>query len=284
MRRARGAAIACVLALGGCTFIELAWRQAEGTIVDRVDRWVDLDPDQETALTRRVGSWLGTVRRTRLPAVADFLDGVAARTERGFGTADMEWASDRFWSHYRATVDDVIGWLAPTLAALDRDQRHHLVSRMRASNKDYRAEYVDIDADARRAALATRIIDQVERWTGPLDRRQRELVHDRAADFPDTAPDWYRYRLRMQAGLMEKLERGAPAEVIARHLRAWWIDLGPRRPWEVAATGRLRAGIRELLVELADTLDETQRATAVGRLRDLSTDLRGLAASASEAD
>lgn len=266
-----------LLVLGGCSFLGFAWQWAGGAIVGRVDYWLDLDERQEERLARRLEPWLEGMQRTRLPAAAAALDGFADRTAAGFGTADVEWASDRFWALYRETLDDVVAWLAPTLASLDARQRRHLARRMKRSNADYRAEYVDVSERERKRALAERIIEQVERWTGPLEPAQHELIHERARHLPDTAPAWYEYRLRMQAGLLAELARDAPPESIAAHLRAWWIEFEPRRPADVAGTRALRAGIRALLVDVAVTLEADQQATTVRRIRSLGADLTALA-------
>ena len=270
-------ACALVLLLPACSFVGFAWQRADGAIMARAQDWLDLDAGQEARLAQRVTPWLERVRRRRLPEVAAFLDQLAARTTDGFSSADAGWADERFWTLYDDVVGSAIEWIAPALASLEPAQRRHLARRMEERNASYRAEYVDVPEPQRQRALAQRIVRQVERWTGPLDARQRDLVRARAAKLPDTAPAWYDYRLRMQAGLLALIDAGASAGEIEAHLRDWWIEFSPRRAAEVAGTRALRAGIRGLLVELAATLRPGQRRAAIDRFRDLGADLAELA-------
>jgi hypothetical protein len=283
-RRSRPVLIAAALCtLTACSFMEFAWRYADEAVIGRVDHWLDLDGEQEQALTARVDPWLAATRREHLPRVAAFLRELATRTEQGFGLDDARWADVRFRELYRHTAAGMIEWLVPTLRTLDASQLEHLRARMDERNERYRDRYVAVDAEGRARALAERIIEQVERWTGPLERQQIALVRERARGLPDTAGDWHRYRMRMQDGLIALLQREAPADAVARHLRAWWIDFEPRPPRQVAATDALSAGIRRLLVELEAALTPAQRVGAVRRLRSLAEDLEALAAGAPSA-
>lgn len=282
--RARHAAawLLALALLGGCSWIpEYAWDRFGATLVSRTDEWLALDADGEDALRARMAPWLDDMRRERLPRYAAFLRALAERTrDGGFGAGDAVWLDARAEPLYDDAVESALAWLAPTLAGIDTEQRRHLAGRMREVNAEYRADHVDGPRRARAEAMARRIIDQVERWTGDLDWRQRRVVHERAAELPDTAPDWYRYRLRMQAGLLALLHAGADDRALRAHLASWWIRQDTRRPGERRASRALRAGLRELLVELYDTLSSSQRNGAIRRLRSVADDLDTITASA----
>lgn len=265
--------------LAACSFLEFAWERADDVIVERADDWLALRPMQEDALRARLGPWLERVRHTLLPRYADFLDDLAARADDGgFEASDATWAQAQLTTLYDDTVRSMLPWLSATLSDLDVDQRRHLARRIRQRNADYRSEYVARSADERARMVAERIIRQVERWTGPLDVNQRALVHRRATGLPDTAGGWYRYRVRMQAGLLSRLDTQAGVEPVARHLERWWIELAARRADERSATEALTGAMRRLLVDLGTTLSATQTQAAVRRLHSLAADLRSLAA------
>jgi len=271
-----GAALAL---LASCSFMELAWDRADEVIVERANDWLALRPEQEEALRARLEPWLENVRHTMLPRYADFLDELAARTDSGgFEHGDAAWAQARLATLYDDTVRSMLPWLSAVLSDLDSAQRRHLAERMRQRNADYRSEYVVRSADERERVLAERVIRQVERWTGPLDVRQKALVHRRAGDLPDTAGSWYHYRVRMQAGLLSRLDADAGAQPVAHHLEAWWVDLAARRPRQRRATEALAGAIGHLLVDLGETLSATQTQAAVRRLHTVAADLRSLAA------
>lgn len=271
-----------VLALPACSWIpEYAWNRFGTTLEARTDEWLALEADGEAALRARMAPWLAEMRHERLPRYAALLRTLAARTrDGGFNDADAAWLEARVEPLYRDALASALAWIAPTLAGIDAAQRRHLADRMREANAEYRADYLDGPPGARADALARRIVDQVERWTGDLDWSQRELVRQRAGDLPDTAADWYRYRLRMQAGLLALLHAGADEAAVREHLASWWVRRDTRRPGARQASDALRAGLRALLVELHDMLTPTQRRGTIRRLRGVADDLEAVAAAA----
>lgn len=268
--------------LGGCSWIPgYAWDRFGTTLVSRTDEWLALDAEHKDALRARMAPWLDELRRERLPRYAAFLRTLAERTrDGGFDAGDAAWLEAHADLLYQDAVESALAWIAPTLADIDTEQRRHLAGRMREVNAEYRADHVDGPRRARAEAMARRIIDQVERWTGDLEWRQRRVVHEQAAELPDTVPDWYRYRLRMQAGLLALLHAGADERALRAHLTSWWIRQDTRRPGERRASQALRAGLRALLVELYDALSPSQRDGAIRRLRSVADDLDTITTSA----
>lgn len=278
---------ACLLVLvlaGSCSWIpEYAWERFAGSLATRTDDWLDLDAEDEEALRLRMAPWLDALRRERLPRYASFLRALARRThDDGFGAGDAAWLERRIEPLYRDAFESALSWIAPTLADLDPGQRRHLATRMREVNADYREDYVNGSREARADAMARRIIAQVERWTGRLDPLQRRFVRERALALPDTAADWYRYRLRMQAGLLALLHADAGEAAIRDHLLSWWVRQDTRRAAERRASEALRAGLRTLLVELYGELTPAQRRASIRRLRSVADDLETIAAAPAE--
>lgn len=268
-----------VLAAAGCALPELAWQRLDEIVVGRADHWLDLAPRQEQALHERLVPWLRTVRRERLPAIAAFLDALAARVEPDIDLADMRWAGRRFDRLYAETVRSFLPAIAPTLADLSPQQRAHLERRMHEANEDYRADFID-GRDQGMYALAERVIAAVEPWTGPLDTDQRSLVHQRVRALPRTQPQWLRFRERMQQQLLARIEDGAAPTQIERTLRQWWIEPLVGGIGELEDTRALRDGILRTLVALGRSLSAEQRAEARRRLHARAADLQTLAASA----
>lgn len=283
-RLARGvlAWLLAVALAAGCSWIpEYAWERFGSRLEARADDWLDLDAADEELLRARMAPWLETMRRERLPRYASLLRSLARRThDDGFGPADAAWLERRVEPLYRDAVESALDWIAPTLADLDAGQQRHLAMHMREVNADYRDDHVDGPRDARADAMARRIIAQVERWTGRLDPLQRRFVRERAFALPDTAADWYRYRLRMQAGLLALLHADAGEAAIRDHLASWWVRQDTRRAAERRASEALRAGLRELLVALHGELTPAQRRETIRRLRRVADDLETVAASA----
>lgn len=254
------------LAATGCSALSMAWGYFDDVLAERVDAWVDLRPGQRRQLERRLEPWLQRVAIERLPGYAAFLRELAARNERGLAPADAYWAYDRVRHDYRRLLADATAWIAPPLAELEAGQIDHLERRMRSENAEYRARYLEVTRDDSRTALADRLIDQVERWIGPLDPDQVRLVRRGVTDLPDTSAEWYAYRLRMQAGLLQLVRGDADAAAIRAHLQDWWIERAGLPESEQAAFRRFERELVAVLGELAATLSQGQRAELGRRL------------------
>lgn len=279
--RARRLALALGVLLpalvGGCTIApELAWQQADDVIIVRTNDWLDLEPGQEQRLRQRLEPWLKEVRRQRLAEYAEFLHELADRISADVDLDDARRISERFEVLYRDTVNSFLPIIVPTLTTLSPEQRRHLADRMEERNEEYRADYID-GRDDGMYAIAGRIIEAVERWTGALDPHQRTLVHERVRELPRTAPRWHRYRRDMQHRLLAQIEQRATAAEIERTLQEWWVERGADEFAESERVEALRDGLQRTLVELGRSLGAGQRAEAQRRLRARAETLQSLA-------
>lgn len=276
-RPLRMTALVLLLVLTGCSAFSLAWSYVDGVLVDRVDDWVALKPAQRTDLQRQLEPWLDRIAVERMPGYTDFLRAAAVRTRSELTAADVQWAYRGVKTRYEALMGAAIdGWLAQVLAATDKDQRRYLRQRMQTENAAYRERYVDVSHRASQRALAERMIDFVEGWVGPLDVHQTQLLYRGVRELPDTSAEWYRYRTRMQAGLLALLRRDAEAAEVAAWMRGWWVDRAALRPHERAAFDRFRAGLIDLLTEFAATLTPLQRLAIGRRLRGIANELESI--------
>ncbi len=279
--RARRPALALGVLLpalaGGCTLApELAWQQADNVIVVRANDWLDLEPRQEQQLRQRLEPWLQDVRRQRLALYAEFLRELADRVTADIDLDDARRVSDRFEVLYRDTASSFLPIIAPTLATLSPEQQHHLANRIRERNDEYRADFIE-GRDDGMYAIAERIMEAVERWTGALEPKQRAVVHEHVRELPRTAPQWFRYRRNMQQRLLAQIEEGAPVEAMERTLHHWWVERGADEFADSPRVKELREGLHRTLVELGRTLTAAQRAEARRRLHARAETLQTLA-------
>jgi len=267
---------ACLLfPVAGCALPELAWERADNVVLGRTNDWLDLEPRQESLLQTRLQPWLRDVRRHRLGEVADAIDELAARIQGDIERDDVGWAERRFRALYNDIIESFLPVITPTLAGITDSQRRHLADRFEEENREDREHLIE-GRDGGRYALAERMIEQIERWTGSLGLEQRELIHARVRDFPDTAGSWLDYRRRMQQRLLAALEAGAPAGELETLLHRWWIERAGRTPRESRDAVAFRSAVRGTLVEVGRSLTPMQRAEARRRLRDRAELLRQL--------
>ena len=265
-----------VIALAACSAFTLAWNFADDAVIARVEKWVELTPEQRTRLEARLQPWLQTIARERFPDYAAFLRTIDQRSRDGFDAEDTRWAYAEARARYERLLADALVWIAPTLDELTDEQHRALMERMHERNDEYRSDYLTAHPNERTRPIAERLIEQVERWTGPLDVHQHQLVHKGIAELPDTFTSWLRYRMRMQARLLAALHRDAPPAEIEHILRTWWIERSAQRPERRAAQKRFERHLVEVIGELTSTFTARQRASMSRRLRALAEDLEAI--------
>lgn len=276
-------AIAALLVLflaGGCAAVpQLAWQRADDLIVNRINEWLDLEPGQEQRLRQRLEPWLRDVREKRLPEYAESLRALAERVDADIDAGDVRWATDRFETLYTDTMRSFLPVISPTLAELSPAQQRHLANRMEERNRDFRDDYIE-GRDEGRYAVAERIIEAVEHWTGSLDSRQQELVHNDVRELPHTPPVWFDYRRSMQQQLLAQVEDGTAPATIEQTLQRWWIERGRNDIPQWHRMEKWRSGLRAILLELGRSLTALQRAEARRHLRSRADSLEIIAAGA----
>lgn len=272
--RFRISVFALFVVLTGCSAFSLAWNYADGVLADRVDDWVALTPPQRADLEPRLESWLDHIAVERMPGYMEFLRAAARRTRTELTADEVDWAYRGARMRYRALLADAIeAWVAPALIDLDRRQLRHLRARMRSENADYRERYVDVTRRESQRALAAKIIHFIEGWTGPLNVHQTELLYRGVRELPDTSGEWYRYRTRMQAGLLARLRGDADETEVAAWMRGWWVERAALRPRDRAAFVRFEHALVDLLAEFAAALTPAQRLAVGRRLRNIADEL-----------
>lgn len=275
--RFRISVLALLAVLTGCSAFSLAWNYVDGALADRVDEWVALTPSQHAELQRRLEPWLDRIAVERLPEYTDFLRAAAQRTRTELTASDVDWAYRSARVQYRGLLGDAIdAWIAPALTGLDRDQHRHLRQQMRLKNAEYRERYLDVTRRESQRALAARMIDFIEDWIGPLDVYQTQSLYRGVRALPDTSLEWYRYRSRMQAGLLARLRGDHDSAEVADWMRGWWVERAALRPRDRAAFDRFEHALVDLLSEFAATLTPMQRLALGRRLRSLADQLESI--------
>ena len=254
--------------LAACSMPRFVWSFADRAVMSRVDDWLALEGEQRDHARARIDAWLEEdLRRDFMPQYADFLHRFADTAETDLSTDQVERLFAEADALFAATARSIIPLAADILAELDAGQQEHLAERLARANEDYENDYLLDDPQARREALGERFIQQVERWSGSLNAEQRRLIHERTAELPDTAGEWYRYRRFMEAELLGLLADDVGAAAVAEHLECWWIERCGRSREQQARTDELRRGLMAMVAELDVWLTPDQQERALERLR-----------------
>lgn len=235
-----------------------------------VSSQVDLDDAQSRALQANVDAFFEWHRRSELPRYALFLDRMANDAVRPVSLAQLE-AGQR---EVEGFVSDSTERMAPAAArwldGLRPAQVNELFANLAEKDRKARAGRCAAPLEERRQKSARRFVDEVEDWTGDLNRAQRGLIESRYAALgrDECAELSARERSHVEFHALVQRYRNRP-EFAARIADF----LGQRRTDDSDRERFLR-----LLADINHSLTPEQRARTIDRLRLHAREMRGLAA------
>ena len=268
----------------GCSKTELIYRNADWLIETWVDQQLELTSEQKTAWRQQLNLVLLRHREVELAQLTGFLREFERHAEHQLSEAVVEClvarADDLLRHHAKLAVDLTV----PLLMGLTDRQITLLAENLEERDAQYRQKYLEGDAEQRARDRAQRVLERIERWSGALDARQRNLVALATREMPDLAGSWLDYRRERQRQLLLLLRNRAGPDALREFLDAWWVELAGRPRSLVDAVQAVRRTTVALLSRLDRTLSPEQRRELVTRISRLRADLAALAGAAPVAE
>jgi hypothetical protein len=240
---------------------------------------VSLDDSQSAQLARTLERNLEWHRSEELARYDAFLRSMAAQVASGLTRASLEQAAARAEAYWRRIFEQAAPGYTSLAATLTDAQVAELLQGFeRADEKTWR-EWSHSSSEERYKHREKSLRKNIERLTGPLDARQRAMLHDYALAARPFMFEWRENRRlwREELAATLRLRQGGSAEYVAR-MRVLIAE--PDRLWTSEYRKALqtsRDGFLDLLVRLDATLSAQQRRQAQERLLELAGDVRGLA-------
>lgn len=265
---------ALLLALAGCsTGLKLAYQNLDRLALWTLDDYVSLDKTQKAAFRREFGSLQAWHRSTQLPLYAADLRSLATAFEQDPAPREaLERAMSQIEAHGERLWQQAQPATVSLLAALRDEQIDEFSKRTRERIDDEEAERADEKPAERRKHWLREQRENLERWTGRLNDRQKALLE----------AGWERRQPSLLSPEQRKAQRLATFEefvtVLATRHQPGLIDRlnanGDEREQERSARDSARD--RGLLVELLQACDVTQRQHVRERLLELADDFETL--------
>jgi Family of unknown function (DUF6279) len=270
--RAAGLAllVACAVSMLSACGTAFVYNRLDAISRYYVSRQVSLDDAQARALRANLDDFFAWHRRSELPRYATFLDHFAEDARRPVSVSQLEAGQRELESFVSDSVDRMAPSAARWLDGLRPGQVDELFDSLARQDRKARAERCAAPPDKRRAKSARRFIEEVEDWTGTLNRQQRALILSRyvALGRDECADLAARERSHVEFRALVERYRGRPE--FAARLADF---LGQRR-----ADDEDRERFLALLADINHSLTPAQRARTVDRLRIYAREMRGLAA------
>jgi len=232
---------ACLLA-AGCSFVRLSYDNFPSLARWEIDRYLDLDSDQEAIVTRHLEELHRWHRQEQLPQYGAFLREV----DDGLRTP-LDPSQVRVWrERVGAAWLPVAERLAPGLAELALTLRPAQIERMRKrlaeSNDKYRKTHLPAQPGAREEARAERLVKRAVFFLGEVTDGQESELRARAVTLPASEDDWLAERQARQqrlVALLERLRREQPSreratELARQYLSTVWSSQDPQRSERLA--------------------------------------------------
>jgi hypothetical protein len=266
-----------LLALTGCG-ATLIYPRLDTLVGLYFDRMVDLNDSQSAQLSAVLRRNLEWHRSSELARYETFLVELADAVGDGARRAEIERALQRAEDYWRAIFEQAAPGYASVAATLTDAQVSKLLAGFEAEDEKEWREYQARDPAERVARREKSLRKTIERFIGPMDAKQRSIVHRYVTTAPSTMPEWRASRRLWREALAAALRNRGNPTVFKQQMRQ--LVAYPDEFWTPqyrAAIANSREGLTDLLLELDATLSAGQRAALRAELLSLARDVRGLA-------
>ena len=262
--------LAFLVAISGCSTLQLGYNNADTLIHWRGGRYFGFEDEQKVEFERRVQRFLAWHRKNELPHYARLTHDLADRLAKGLSQADLVWGYDAFQRHLRQAMVAGSGEMSELLDALSGAQIERFRERLEKESRDFAKEHGLREApEERRAKRVKRNVERMEDWFGSLTEAQveRVVLYSKRAPLDDELRD--RDRRRMQREILAMVKAKQARKHLAQWADAWEQNRDPA--YEAARKANLQE-FYAMLLDLDKTLSTEQRARAVKRLRGFAGD------------
>ncbi|MDJ0831982.1 MAG: DUF6279 family lipoprotein [Gammaproteobacteria bacterium] len=267
-----------LLLLTGCA-VKFIYNQLDWLIPWYLDDYVTLDPVQAVQFDAELENYLRWHRTQQLPEYADFLQWVAQASEDGFDRQEV----DQIQLRSQAFADILFRRLGPSmvelLQQLTDEQIEEMYVNFAAENAEFREKYIEQKVIKQRYKRAKDIRRFIERWTGPLDDDQRQLIREWSQDYQLMGAEFIQSRVDWQARLklaLQKRDNESEFEAAVLEIFAQRRMGRTDSYWNKFEFNQQL--IKQLYLDIDQSLSESQRQRSIGKLNAYAQDFRELAA------
>ncbi|MDP3871165.1 MAG: DUF6279 family lipoprotein [Methyloversatilis sp.] len=277
-------AFAVVLALTGCSFVQMGYNQIDRLIAWRLDDYLPMYSAQRAVVEPAVTRLVDWHCATQLPAYSAWLRTVDADMRAGLSVARANVHIDQALGFGHDIARRAAREVGPLMVGATPAQIETFNKRMKKSNRDYVEDWVEPPRDERVRERARRMKKRSEAWLGKLTPTQLMLIDDWARDVRSNGEDGMESRRRWQTALADVLaRRNAERDAVISDLETLFVSPGNLfTPGYSAAFDANRARAAEALSALSASLTPAQRKHLQNEAASLIADIEQIACRRSE--
>lgn len=191
-----------VLAISGCSRVQLAYYQLDWVIPYYLQSYVELSDEQNTYLEQQVEDLLAWHCSTQLTAYADLLRSANTSFQEGrMSRAQLHDYSTQIKMRWEAIMQQASPAIANLLMTASDRQVEELFAGFTKRNQDWLDEYNEQTVESRQDDYRQRMSDELERWFGPLQSKQQQALAVWSEQFEPLGIEGLQNRERWQARL-----------------------------------------------------------------------------------
>ncbi len=268
-----------ISALGGCISTQFIYKQLDWVIVWYLSDIFSLNSEQEDQLQTVVQRNLDWIRVEQLPEYARLLralDGYVKTDTLSVERLEQDYA--KVLSLWDAGLKRAMPDAGRFLAGLSLEQVSQFIENAEEKNAELWEEYAGETPEKRKERRTKSAIKTIQRFTGRLNRAQKEFVSSRVAKLHDNSAEWMQGRRQWQMNFHALLKERPPATEFQRRFTA--LMLNPNTVDRPAYREQVEANqemIFGMLIDLVSRLDDGQRRRLSRRINKFADDFQALA-------
>jgi hypothetical protein len=219
------AAIACAVALAGCSMVRIGYSQLDTFAAWTADEFFELDSSQRQEFRRRFARLHEWHRYEQLPDYAAFLAEIKARIDRDFTRDDALWVVEGLKARYRTAMTYAAADAAAMLMTITPEQLETLRQQWETTNRRFVREFrLDASVEEQRRAAGRRTLSRIRDWVGHLDDAQEKQILAWAADLPLVHGMRHQDRMRRQREFLQLMSQRGDRDRFTARLRHFLLN------------------------------------------------------------
>jgi len=193
-----------VIVTSGCG-IKFLYHQLDWYIPSVIEDFISLSDSQQSLLDLRVSKLIKWHRQTQLPTYAKTLRAIKQNIKDGLNEEHADKITIELEKYWKAVIEKMAPDMADLLIVTTLSQQQDLIRNFTENNKEYEEKYILVSTEKRLEKIVDDLIDNFERWTGPLTEPQVNILKDHVNNFVPVHIDRLEYRKQWQTMLVNAM-------------------------------------------------------------------------------
>jgi hypothetical protein len=272
-----------LLLVAACSNLQIGYNLGDTATLYYLDGYLDLNTRQKKQLSTDLEQLFAWHRQQELPAYANELGKTRQMLQKPLSVAQLSDINDFMRDALQRIALQSVPMFSRLLLSLTPQQVAYLRVQLDESNAQWREDRLSGSVLAQRQYRYELMLDQFEKWLGPLDAQQQATLRVANEQWPVDQQFWYSERLIRQREMLAlidySVQQKPPQVQLSERLREYVLnfekDRSSQRQLRIDSS---REHAMRLIVALTNNATAEQKHHIVMRAQDLIDDFSALVA------